>query len=351
LNKSSNLETEPLFLSACWCKPTSRTPVWIMRQAGRYLPEYRKIRSQVDFLTLTKTPELAAEVTLQPVRRFGIDAAILFSDIMTPVEGMGVKMEFNPGPVVTNPLRTASQIDALRIPDLNENAPFVAEAIKIIQKELPVSVPLIGFAGAPFTLFCYLVEGQGSKTFSQAKSFLFAEPQLSRMILEKLTDVMIEYLRGQAQAGAQALMIFDSWAGLLADEDYKAFAYPSVCRIIKSLGHLDIPLIYFPNQGATLLETVKDSGADVVGIDWRTSLSVARHVLGSDVAVQGNLDPMALFSSKEDLGSRIDNVLREGGPGPGHIFNLGHGIDKNTDPDRVAFLVERVRESSQKDLY
>jgi len=350
LNKSSNLETEPLFLSACWCKPTSRTPVWIMRQAGRYLPEYRKIRSQVDFLTLTKTPELAAEVTLQPVRRFGIDAAILFSDIMTPVEGMGVEMEFNPGPVVTNPLRTASQIDALRIPDLNENAPFVAEAIKIIQKELPVSVPLIGFAGAPFTLFCYLVEGQGSKTFSQAKSFLFAEPQLSRMILEKLTDVMIEYLRGQAQAGAQALMIFDSWAGLLADEDYKAFAYPSVCRIIKSLGHLDIPLIYFPNQGATLLETVKDSGADVVGIDWRTSLSVARHVLGSDVAVQGNLDPMALFSSKEDLGSRIDNVLREGGPEPGHIFNLGHGIDKNTDPDRVAFLVERVRESSQKDL-
>ena len=351
MNTSSNVEVEPLFISACRCKPTTRTPVWIMRQAGRYLPEYRKIRSQVDFLTLTKTPELAAEVTLQPVRRFGTDAAILFSDIMTPVEGMGVELEFNPGPVVTNPLRTASQIDALRIPDLNENAPFVAEAIKIIRKELPVSVPLIGFSGAPFTLFCYLVEGQGSKTFSKAKSFLFAEPQLSRMILEKLTDVMIGYLQAQAQAGAQALMIFDSWAGLLADEDYKAFAFPSVCRIIKALGHLDIPLIYFPNQGATLLETVKDSGADVVGIDWRTSLSVARNVLGPDVAVQGNLDPMALFSSKEDLGSRIDNILREGGPGPGHIFNLGHGIDKNTDPDRVAFLVERVLESSQKDLY
>ena len=332
MNRSSNIEVEPLFISACRCKPTTRTPVWIMRQAGRYLPEYRKIRSQVDFLTLTKTPELAAEVTLQPVRRFGTDAAILFSDIMTPVEGMGVEMEFNPGPVVTNPLRTASQIDALR-------------------KELPVSVPLIGFSGAPFTLFCYLVEGQGSKTFSKAKSFLFAEPQLSRVILEKLTDVMIGYLQAQAQAGAQALMIFDSWAGLLADEDYKAFAFPSVCRIIKALDHLDIPLIYFPNQGATLLETVKDSGADVVGIDWRTSLSVARNVLGPDVAVQGNLDPMALFSSKEDLGFRIDNILREGGPEPGHIFNLGHGIDKNTDPDRVAFLVERVFESSQKDLY
>ncbi|MBH15928.1 MAG: uroporphyrinogen decarboxylase [Gemmatimonadetes bacterium] len=347
----SKTEDEPLFISACYCKPTDRTPVWIMRQAGRYLPEYRKIRSQVDFLTLTKTPDLAAEVTLQPVRRFEMDAAILFSDIMTPVEGMGVKMEFNPGPIVADPIRTASQIEALRIPDLGEKAPFVTEAIRIIRQELPGSVPLIGFAGAPFTLFCYLVEGQGSKTFSQAKSFLFAEPRLSRMILEKLTDVMIGYLQAQVDAGAQALMIFDSWAGLLADEDYKKFAYPTVCRIISTLSHLDIPLIYFPNQGATLLGTVKDCGADVVGVDWRTSLSVARKLLGSDIAVQGNLDPMALFSSKEDLGSKIDKTLREGGPEPGHIFNRGHGIDKNTDPDRVSFLVERVRETSQKELY
>jgi uroporphyrinogen decarboxylase len=347
LTRSSNSEAEPLFISACYCKPTSRTPVWIMRQAGRYLPEYRKIRSQVDFLTLTKTPDLAAEVTLQPIRRFDLDAAILFSDIMTPVEGMGVGMEFNPGPIVSDPIRTASQIDALRVPDADENVPFVAETIKIIRQELPSSIPLIGFAGAPFTLFTYLVEGQGSKTFSQARSFLFSEPELSLRILEKLTDVMIGYLRTQAQAGAQALMIFDSWAGLLGVEDYRAFAYPSVCRIIKSLGHLNIPLIYFPNQGASLLGTVKDCGADVVGIDWRTSLSAAREVLGSEVAVQGNLDPMALFSSKKDLGSKIDNVLKQGGSSPGHIFNLGHGIDRMTDPDRVAFLVERVRERSQ----
>ena len=347
---TSTIEAESLFISACYCKPTQRTPIWIMRQAGRYLPEYRKIRSQVDFLSLTKTPELAAEVTLQPVRRFEMDAAILFSDIMTPVEGMGVEMEFSPGPVIKNPLRTAEQIEELRIPESGENAPFVAEAIRIIDRELPTSVPLIVFAGAPFTLFCYLVEGGGSKTFSQAKSFLFAEPQLSRIILEKLTEVMIGYLEAQVQAGAKALMIFDSWVGLLADTDYKAFAYPSVCRIIESLDHLDVPLIYFPNQGATLLGTVKNCGADVVGVDWRTSLSVARNVLGPDIAVQGNLDPMALFASKEDLESRIDNVLREAGEEAGHIFNLGHGIDKNTDPDRVAFLVDRVRERSQRNL-
>ncbi len=343
-------ETESLFISACYNKPTQRTPIWIMRQAGRYLPEYRKIRSQVDFLTLTKTPELAAEVTLQPIRRFEMDAAILFSDIMTPVEGMGVEMEFNPGPVVKAPLRTAAQVDALKVPKSGENAPFVAEAIKIINRELPVSVPLIGFAGAPFTLFCYLVEGRGSKTFSQAKSFLFAEPQLSRIILEKLTDVMIGYLQAQVDAGAKALMIFDSWAGLLAERDYKTFAYPSICRIIKNLSHLGVPLIYFPNQGATLLGTVKNCGAHVVGVDWRTSLSVARNILGPDMAVQGNLDPMALFASKQDLGSRIDDILCEIGQKTGHIFNLGHGIDKNTDPDRVAFLVDRVREKSQKPL-
>ena len=205
-------------------KDTKINPIWIMRQAGRYLPEYRKIRSQVDFLSLTKTPELAAEVTLQPVRRFEMDAAILFSDIMTPVEGMGVEMEFSPGPVIKNPLRTAEQIEELRIPESGENAPFVAEAIRIINRELPTSVPLIGFAGAPFTLFCYLVEGGGSKTFSQAKSFLFAEPQLSQIILEKLTDVMIGYLEAQVQAGAKALMIFDSWAGLLPQKEL-----PNLC--------------------------------------------------------------------------------------------------------------------------
>jgi len=313
-----------------------------MRQAGRYLPEYRKIRSEVDFLTLTKTPELAAEVTLQPVRRFGMDAAILFSDIMTPVEGMGVKLHFNPGPVIETPIRSLAQVDALRVPDPEEGVPFVLETVRMLSKALPREAPLIGFAGAPFTLFCYLIQGSGSKTFAEAKGFLFAEPEASRRLLEKLAETMVLYLEAQARAGAKALMIFDSWAGLLGPEQYAEFAFPAVKRIIDALRPLDVPLIYFPNQGATLLETVRESGADVVGIDWRLPLSRARAILGDEVAVQGNLDPSALFAPRDVLGKEVDRVLDEAGTAPGHIFNLGHGIERTTDPDAVAFLVDRV---------
>jgi uroporphyrinogen decarboxylase len=313
-----------------------------MRQAGRYLPEYRKIRSEVDFLTLTKTPELAAEVTLQPVRRFGMDAAILFSDIMTPVEGMGVKLDFNPGPVIETPIRSLAQVDALRIPDPEEGVPFVLETVRMLSEALPREAPLIGFAGAPFTLFCYLIQGSGSKTFAEAKGFLFAEPEASRRLLEKLAETMVLYLEAQARAGAKALMIFDSWAGLLGPEQYAEFAFPAVKRIIDALRPLDVPLIYFPNQGATLLEIVRESGADVVGIDWRLPLSRARAILGDEVAVQGNLDPTALFAPRDILGKEVDRVLDEAGTAPGHIFNLGHGIERTTDPDAVAFLVDRV---------
>ena len=338
----STTEAEPPFLAACRRRPVPHTPVWIMRQAGRYLPEYRKIRSQVDFLTLTKTPELAAEVTLQPVRRFGMDAAILFSDIMTPVEGMGVKLDFNPGPVIETPIRSLAQVDALRIPDPEEGVPFVLETVRMLSEALPREAPLIGFAGAPFTLFCYLIQGSGSKTFAEAKGFLFAEPEASRRLLEKLAETMVLYLEAQARAGAKALMIFDSWAGLLGPEQYAEFAFPAVKRIIDALRPLDVPLIYFPNQGATLLETVRESGADVVGIDWRLSLSRARAILGDEVAVQGNLDPTALFAPRDVLGKEVDRVLDEAGTAPGHIFNLGHGIERTTDPDAVAFLVDRV---------
>ena len=340
-------EAEPTFLAACRRRPVPHTPVWIMRQAGRYLPEYRKIRSQVDFLTLTKTPELVAEVTLQPVRRFGMDAAILFSDIMTPVEGMGVALDFNPGPVIETPIRSLAQVDALRVPDPEEGVPFVLEAVRILSEELPPHAPLIGFAGAPFTVFCYLVQGEGSKTFAEAKSFLFAEPEASRRLLEKLAETMVHYLEAQARAGAKALMIFDSWAGLLGPEQYAEFAFPAVRRIIEVLRPLDVPLIYFPNQGATLLETVRESGADVVGIDWRLPLSRARAILGEQVAVQGNLDPTALFAPRDALGRQVDRVLEEAGPAPGHIFNLGHGIERTTDPDAVAFLVDRVHAASE----
>ncbi len=336
------------FLAACRREPVAHPPVWIMRQAGRYLPEYRKIRADVDFLTLTKTPDLAAEVTLQPIRRFGMDAAILFSDIMTPVEGMGVALDFAPGPVVESPVRSRRQVDALRIPDPEESVPFVLETVRILSRELPASAPLIGFAGAPFTLFCYLVQGQGSKTFAEAKGFLFAEPEASRVLLRKLSDTMIAYLRAQAHAGAQALMLFDSWAGLLGPDAYRACAFPAVRRVMESLRPLGVPLIYFPNQGATLLETVRGCGSDVVGIDWRLPLSRAREILGPDIAVQGNLDPAALFASRDELGRQIDQVLEEAGPAPGHVFNLGHGIERTTNPDAVAFLVDRVHEASSR---
>lgn len=341
--------TKAPFLAACRREPAPHVPIWIMRQAGRYLPEYRKIREDVDFLTLTKTPELAAEVTLQPIHRFGMDAAILFSDIMTPLEGMGLELDFAPGPVIANPVRTAADVDALRVPDPEESTPYVLETVRILSRELPGSVPLIGFAGAPFTTYCYAVQGGGSKTFAEAKTLLYAEPDVAAALLEKIADTTARYLGAQAEAGARALMIFDSWAGLLSPDAYRAFALPAVQRITGSLREHGVPLIYFPNQGATLLEDARDAGADVIGIDWRLPLSKARAVLGPDTAVQGNLDPAALFAPRHELGRQIDRVLEEAGPEPGHIFNLGHGIERTTDPDQVKFLVDRVHERTVRE--
>jgi uroporphyrinogen decarboxylase len=320
------------------------TPIWVMRQAGRYLPEYRAIREKVDFLTLTKTPDLAAEVTLQPIRRFGMDAAILFSDIMTPVEGMGIQLDFAPGPIIENPVRSSEDVERLRVADPHETVPFVMETIRILRRELPVSAPLIGFAGAPWTLFCYAVEGKGSKTFIGAKSFLFAEPAAGQTLLAKLADTMIAYLRAQAEAGAQALMVFDSWAGLLSPWEFRAFALPAVRRTILGLKDLGLPVIYFPNHGATLMRDAGTAGAHVLGVDWRLPLSDAREILGPSVAVQGNLDPAALFAPRKELGNQIRRVLDEAGDEPGHIFNLGHGIERTTDPDALAYLVDCVHE-------
>jgi len=320
-----------------------------MRQAGRYLPEYRALRERVDFLTLTKTPELAAEATLQPIRRFDLDAAILFSDIMTPLEGVGVRLEFDPGPVIRNPVRSAADVDALRPFEADEAVPFVLETIRTLRGELPERTPLIGFAGAPFTLFCYLVEGGGSKSFARAKAFLFAEPDAAGRLLRKLADLTASYLSAQAAAGAQALMLFDSWAGVLGPEDYRRAVLPVVANVLDRLAPLGVPLIYFPNQGATLLPDVAGLRVDVVGLDWRTPLSGARAILGPAKAVQGNLDPAALFAPPAELERRIERVLDEAGSGPGHIFNLGHGIERTTDPDQVARLVEHVhRETDQR---
>ena len=322
------------------------TPVWIMRQAGRYLPEYRKLREKADFLTMTTTPDLAAEATLQPIRRFDLDAAILFSDIMTPLQGMGVTVEFTPGPNIASPIRTAADVGRLTQLNPEESVPYVLDTIRAVRGELGADTPLIGFAGAPFTLMCYLVQGGGSKSFMEARAFLYSEPVAAQELLDKLADAMIAYMLAQAEAGAQALMLFDSWVGMLGPAEFSQYALPAVERTLSALQHLDIPLIYFPNQGATLLRHVAQSRADVVGVDWRLSLADARALLGPGKAVQGNLDPAALFASPAELKRLIDRVLSEAGPGPGHIFNLGHGIEPITNPDAVRLLVDYVHEKT-----
>jgi uroporphyrinogen decarboxylase len=344
----SSAATQPPFLAAARRQPVPYTPIWIMRQAGRYLPEYRELRAKVDFVSLTRRPDLAAEVTMQPLRRFELDAAILFSDIMTPLQGMGVSLDFSPGPVVKDPIRTDAQIDALPEIVPERDVPFVLESIRLVRANVPRGAPLIGFAGAPFTLFCYLVCGRPSKEFGAARSFLYSNPEGSERLLDKLADAMAAYLRAQAQAGAQALMLFESWAGLLGPREYQRFALRAVKRVFAGLKNVGVPLIYYANNGGSLLESVAQLDVDVVGIDWRTPLNVARRTLGANKAVQGNLDPAALFASPAELKRHVDAVLAEAGPGPGHIFNLGHGIWQETDPDAVARLVDYVHEASAR---
>ncbi|HTT02975.1 MAG TPA: uroporphyrinogen decarboxylase [Steroidobacteraceae bacterium] len=341
-------ESDAVFLSACQRRPVPYTPVWIMRQAGRYLPEYRDVRSRVDFVTLTRTAELAAEVTLQPLRRYPLDAAILFSDIMTPLQGMGIEMEFDPGPVVRHPIRTESQVEAVPALVAQRDVPFVLETVRLVRANAPRGVPLIGFAGAPFTLLCYLVSGRPSKEFAAARNFLYAQPHVAERLLERLADAMAEYLRAQAAAGAQALMLFESWGGLLGPREYRRFAQRAVQRTLAALRPLGVPLIYYANQGSALMDAIAELDVDVVGIDWRSSLAAARRTLGAHKAVQGNLDPAALAAAPAELARHIDAVLTEAGPEPGHIFNLGHGIWPDTDPDAVARLIDHVHEQSAR---
>jgi uroporphyrinogen decarboxylase len=339
--------TLPPFLAACRRRPVPHVPIWVMRQAGRYLPEYREVRSKVGFAELTRTPELAAEVTLQPIRRFAFDASIIFSDIMVPLEGMGIDLDYAPGPVISDPIRTLKQVDAIRPLVPEQDVPFVMEAIKLTRAGLPAHVPLIGFAGSPFTLFAYLVAGMPSKEFSVPRSFLHAEPEVSARLLDRLADAMIVYLRAQAAAGAQALMLFESWGGLLGPYDFRHVAVPPVRKIFTGLQDLGVPLIYFANQCGTVLDIIADLPVDVVGVDWRVPLAGARKQL-SGKAIQGNLDPAVLFAPKDTLTKRIDEVLADAGPAPGHIFNLGHGIWPETDPDAVKRLVDHVHERTAR---
>jgi len=335
------------FLRACRGEKTEYTPVWFMRQAGRYLPEYQKVRSKVTFLELCHSPELCTEVTLQPVDIFGFDAAILFSDILIPMEAMNLELDFHEGkgPVFARPVRDQQAVDALVVPDPEESMPFVMETIRLLRREL--KVPLIGFSGAPFTLATYLIEGGSSKVFLETKKMMFQAPEMYDALLRKITTCTSLYLQAQARAGAQALQIFDSWAGVLAPCDYERFALPYVQSIIRDLREVtDVPIIYFANNGATLIELTRTAGADVLGLDWRINIKDAVRRVG-DHAVQGNLDPVALFLPKTDLEARIKKLLDDAAGARGHIFNLGHGILPQTPPEQARMAVDAVHRLSR----
>jgi uroporphyrinogen decarboxylase len=331
------------FLAVCRGEVSDVTPVWFMRQAGRSLPEYRALRATHDILSLCRTPDLAAEVTLQPVRRLGVDAAILFSDIVVPLEAMGVGLKIVPGvgPVIESPLTDETGIDALAPLVPEEGVPYVLETIGILRGEL--DVPLIGFAGAPFTLASYLIEGGPSKNHARAKALMYGAPSVWHRLMDVLAGAMLEYLRAQVEAGCQAIQLFDSWAGHLGPKEYEDFVLPAVRRILEGLETAGVPRIVFGVTTGELLGLLAESGADVVGVDWRTPLDVARTRTGGSRILQGNLDPAVCLAPWDTVRSHTGEVLRRGG-GRGHVFNLGHGVLPETDPGTLQRLVDFVHE-------
>jgi uroporphyrinogen decarboxylase len=341
------------YLKALLRQPVDRTPVWIMRQAGRYLPEYREVRAQAgDFMTLCSTPELACEVTLQPLRRFDLDAAILFSDILTIPDAMGLGLYFSEGegPKFTKTIDTASDVKNLSIPDPADKLSYVTDAVSLIRKELNGSVPLIGFAGSPWTLATYMVEGGSSKTFSKVKALLFEDPASAHMLMSKLADSVALYLNAQIEAGAQAVMVFDSWGGALTTPHYKAFSLAYMQQIVDQLirekdGH-KIPVVLFTKGGGMWLSEIADTGCDGVGLDWSVDINFARQQIGDRVALQGNMDPAIMATNPEVIRQEVSRILADFGHGNGHVFNLGHGITPNINPDNVAALVDAVHDIS-----
>jgi uroporphyrinogen decarboxylase len=331
------------FLRACRRQAVDRTPVWLMRQAGRYMPEYRALRTRHSLLELCRTPELALEVTLQPLA-LGVDAAILFSDLLLPLTPLGVNFDFvaGEGPQIENPVRTRADIDALRRFEPREGLGYVLDAIRLIRRELDGKVPLIGFAGAPFTLASYAIEGGHSSSFALTKTLMYTDPQSWHRLAGLLADVVLDYLRAQVEAGAQALQVFDSWVGALDEDDYRELVLPHVSRVFAGLSGSGVPLIHFGTGTGHLLALQRQAGGDVIGIDWRTPLDEGWRRLGDGVAVQGNLDPTALFAPRERLLAKADDVLARAGGRPGHIFNLGHGVLPGTPVENVRALIEHV---------
>ena len=332
-----------LYLDACRGLPVPRPPVWLMRQAGRYLPEYREVRAWVDFLTLCNTPELAAKVTVQPVERLGVDAAILFSDLLMPAQGMGLSLSFDPAPVVRVPVRSAGHVRSLRVFDPREEIPAVYDTIRIVRRALDGRVPLIGFGGAPFTLACYLVEGRGTRSFETWKQLIYAEPKLARELLDKLAEILERYLVAQVEAGAQAIQVFDTWAGLLPAHDLEEFAVAPARRVIEAVKATGVPVTYFALDVAHGWDIVAGCGADVVGVDWRSRLTDADRALGGGFALQGNLDPCVLLSTPETVVERTKAMLTEARPLRGYVANLGHGILPTTPVECAQAFVEEVK--------
>ena len=344
----SDQPTTP-FLRACRGLPTDYTPVWLMRQAGRYMEEYRAIRAQHSMLEVINTPELAAEITLQPIKAFGFDAAIIFADILPPLIGMGFDLEFvkGEGPVIHNPIRRNYDIDVLATPPATETLAPTLAAIRLVTAELGQQTPLIGFAGAPFTLASYAIEGGGSKNYSKTKALMYSEPAAWKRLMDKLVTVQADYLIQQAKAGAAALQLFDSWAGLaLGVDDYIRYVQPYNTRLFAMLARANVPTINFSTGTGAYLDEVAACGGDVVSVDWRVRLDEAWEMIGHERPIQGNLDPVALLAPWRELQHRIDDVLARADGRPGHIFNLGHGIFPNTPVENVQRLVDYVHEKT-----
>jgi len=338
------------FLLACQRKAVDCTPVWFMRQAGRYMKEYRQVRMKHPILTICKTPDLAAQVTLQPINRFDLDAAIIFADILLPLEPMGIQLEFakGEGPIIHNPVRDAAAVTALQPFEPDEKTPFVMEAIRIVRRDLNGKVPLIGFCGAPFTLASYIIEGGHSSHYIRTKQMMLHSPSTWKTLMIKLADTMASYLRAQIRAGAQAVQIFDSWVGCLSPEDYREYVLPYSSRMIQGVMKENVPIIHFGTGTSGFLESMREAGGDVIGVDWRISLDEAWKRLGPGVAIQGNLDPVVLFGPTAEIERRVKDILDRAGKRPGHIFNLGHGILPETPVENVAAVIEAVHRSSQR---
>lgn len=343
--------SDSLFIRSLQRKPVSRTPVWIMRQAGRYLPEYQEVRKRAgDFLSLCKNPEWACEVALQPLRRFELDAAILFSDILTIPDAMNLGLSFveGEGPCFARPLRTALAIENLSIPVVNDSLAYVMDAARLIRQEMPAHLPLIGFSGSPWTLACYMIEGGGSRDFKRTLTMMYNQPEAMAQLLQKLTNVIIDYLDAQVLAGVNALMLFDTWGGILTTQCFADYSLHYLAQIVKQLKikHPTIPIILYSKGSAQRLDALAATGCEALGLDWMCDLTLARKQVGDCVALQGNLDPVVLLTSPKTIRREVKRVLDAYGAGSGHVFNLGHGITPDVPPDNVTAMIEAIQDYS-----